>query len=86
MKYNALIIRDIAHALGLSTARVLNALRGYDHVDPETRKRVLDYAREKHNLGDPTILTPKQKKARSSLGFVIQCICEFIAYLPMALS
>jgi LacI family transcriptional regulator len=44
MKFEAITIKDIAKALGLSTSTVSRALRDSQEISAETRKLVLEYA------------------------------------------
>jgi LacI family transcriptional regulator len=44
MRFEAVTIKDIAKALGLSTSTVSRALRDSYEISPETKKLVLDYA------------------------------------------
>lgn len=70
--FEAITIKDIAKALGLSTSTVSRALRGSYEISPETKKVVLEYA-EKHNYRpNPIALSLKERKSRS-IGVVV---CE----------
>jgi len=53
MKFEAVTIKDIAKALGLSTSTVSRALRDSYEISPETKKLVLEYAQK-------SIITPIQ--------------------------
>ena len=44
MRFEAVTIKDIAKALGLSTSTVSRALRDSYEISPETKKLVLEYA------------------------------------------
>ena len=46
MKFEAITIKDIAKALGLSTSTVSRALRDSYEISPETKERVIEYAKE----------------------------------------
>ena len=46
MKFEAITIKDIARALGLSTSTVSRALRDSYQISPETKKLVLEYAKK----------------------------------------
>lgn len=72
MKFEALTIKDIAKALGLSTSTVSRALRDSYEISPETKKLVLEYA-EKHNYHpNPIALSLKERRSRS-IGVIV---CE----------
>lgn len=45
-------IRDVAKAAGVSVATVSKALNGYQDVNPETRRRVLDVANKLNYVAD----------------------------------
>lgn len=47
MKFEAVTIKDIAKALGLSTSTVSRALRDSYEISPETKKLVLEYAEKR---------------------------------------
>lgn len=70
--FEAITIKDIAKALGLSTSTVSRALRGSYEISPQTKKIVLEYA-EKHNYRpNPIALSLKERRSRS-IGVVV---CE----------
>lgn len=72
MKFEALTIKDIAKALGLSTSTVSRALRDSYEISPETKKLVLEYA-EKHNYHpNPIALSLKERRSRT-IGVIV---CE----------
>jgi DNA-binding LacI/PurR family transcriptional regulator len=72
MKFEAITIKDIAKALGLSTSTVSRALRDSYEISPETKRMVLDYA-EKHNYKpNPIALSLKERRSRS-IGVIV---CE----------
>lgn len=72
MKFEALTIKDIAQALGLSTSTVSRALRDSYEISPETKKMVMEYA-EKHNYHpNPIALSLKERRSRS-IGVIV---CE----------
>jgi DNA-binding LacI/PurR family transcriptional regulator len=72
MKFEAITIKDIAKALGLSTSTVSRALRDSHEISTETKKMVLDYA-EKHNYHpNPIALSLKERRSRS-IGVIV---CE----------
>jgi len=72
MKYEAITIKDIAKALGLSTSTVSRALRGSYEISAETRKLVLEYADKLNYRPNPIALSLKEKRSRS-IGIVV---CE----------
>lgn len=70
MKFEALTIKDIAKALRLSVSTVSKALHGSHEISEETRKAVLQYARE-HNY-KPNPIAQSLKKGRSrSIGVIV---------------
>jgi LacI family transcriptional regulator len=72
MKFEAITIKDIARALGLSTSTVSRALRGSYEISAETRKLVLEYADKLNYRPNPIALSLKEKRSRS-IGIVV---CE----------
>src|ERR1700749_2131932 len=72
MKYEAITIKDIAKALGLSTSTVSRALRGSYEISAETRKLVLEYAEKLNYRPNPIAQSLKEKRSRS-IGIVV---CE----------
>jgi LacI family transcriptional regulator len=72
MKYEAITIKDIAKALGLSTSTVSRALRGSYEISAETRKVVLEYAEKLNYRPNPIAQSLKEKRSRS-IGIVV---CE----------
>src|ERR1700754_1066801 len=72
MKYEAITIKDIAKALGLSTSTVSRALRGSYEISAETRKLVLEYAEKLNYRPNPIALSLKERRSRS-IGVVV---CE----------
>lgn len=72
MKYEAITIKDIARALGLSTSTVSRALRSSYEISAETRKLVLEYADKLNYRPNPIALSLKEKRSRS-IGIVV---CE----------
>ncbi|HZE85506.1 MAG TPA: LacI family DNA-binding transcriptional regulator [Puia sp.] len=71
MKIEALTIKDISRALNLSISSVSKALRGSHEISEETKKTVLDYARE-HNYR-PNPIAQSLKRGRSKSIGVIVC-------------
>jgi LacI family transcriptional regulator len=72
MKFEAITIKDIAKALGLSTSTVSRALRDSYEISPETKERVLEYAKENNYRPNPIALSLKEKRS-SSIGVLV---CE----------
>ena len=72
MKFEAITIKDIAKALGLSTSTVSRALRDSYEISPETKQRVLEYAKENNYRPNPIALSLKEKRS-SSIGVLV---CE----------
>jgi len=72
MKFEAITIKDIARALGLSTSTVSRALRDSYEISAETRKLVLEYAEKLNYRPNPIAQSLKEKRSRS-IGIVV---CE----------
>lgn len=72
MKFEAVTIKDIAKALGLSTSTVSRALRDSYEISPATKKQVLEYAAEINYRPNPIALSLKEKRSRS-IGVIV---CE----------
>lgn len=72
MKFEALTIKDIARALGLSTSTVSRALRDSYEISPETKKIVLEYAEKNNYKPNPIALSLKERRSRS-IGVIV---CE----------
>jgi LacI family transcriptional regulator len=72
MKFEAITIKDIAKALGLSTSTVSRALRDSYEISPETKEKVLLYAKENNYRPNPIALSLKEKRS-SSIGVLV---CE----------
>src|ERR1700742_1349752 len=70
MKYEAITIKDIAKALGLSTSTVSRALRGSYEISAETRKLVLEYAEKLNYRPNPIAQSLKENRSRS-IGIVV---------------
>lgn len=70
--YEAITIKDIAKALGLSTSTVSRALRGSYEISPETKKLVMEYAEQFNYRPNPIALSLKERRSRS-IGVVV---CE----------
>ena len=65
MKFEAVTIKDIAKALGLSTSTVSRALRDSYEISPETKKLVLEYAEKINYHPNPIALSLKERRSRS---------------------
>jgi len=72
MKFEAITIKDIAKALGLSTSTVSRALRGSYEISTETKKLVLEYAEKLNYRPNPIAQSLKEKRSRA-IGIVV---CE----------
>lgn len=70
MKFEAITIKDIAKALGLSPSTVSRALRDSYEIGEETKKKVKEYARENNYRPNPVALSLKEKRTRS-IGIVV---------------
>jgi DNA-binding LacI/PurR family transcriptional regulator len=75
MKFEAVTIKDIAKALGLSTSTVSRALRDSYEISPETKQLVLHYAREINYRPNPIALSLKEKRSRS-IGVIVSEIAN----------
>ncbi len=75
MKFEAVTIKDIAKALGLSTSTVSRALRDSYEISPETKQLVLDYARQINYRPNPIALSLKEKRSRS-IGVIVSEIAN----------
>ena len=65
MKFEAVTIKDIARALGLSTSTVSRALGDSYEISPETKKLVLEDAEKLHYHPNPIALSLKERRIRS---------------------
>ena len=72
MKFEAVTIKDIAKALGLSTSTVSRALRDSYEISPETKKLVLEYAEKINYQPNPIALSLKERRTHT-IGIVV---CE----------
>ncbi|MBE2229688.1 MAG: LacI family DNA-binding transcriptional regulator [Chitinophagaceae bacterium] len=72
MKFEAVTIKDIAKALGLSTSTVSRALRDSYEISPETKKLVLEYAEKINYHPNPIALSLKERRSRT-IGVMV---CE----------
>src|ERR1700733_4421514 len=75
MKFEAVTIKDIAKALGLSTSTVSRALRDSYEISPETKQVVLEYARQINYRPNPIALSLKEKRSRS-IGVIVSEIAK----------
>jgi DNA-binding LacI/PurR family transcriptional regulator len=75
MKFEAITIKDIAKTLGLSTSTVSRALRDSYEISPETKARVIEYAREMNYRPNPIALSLKEKRS-SSIGVLVSEIAN----------
>lgn len=75
MNYTAVTIKDIAKALGVSTSTVSRALRDSYEINPETKKAILECARQMNYRPNPIALSLKKQKTRS-IGVVISEIAN----------
>ena len=75
MKFEAVTRKDIAKALGLSTSTVSRALRDSYEISPETKEKVLQYARETNYRPNPIALSLKEKRS-SSIGVLVSEIAN----------
>lgn len=70
MRFEAITIKDIAKALGLSTSTVSRALRDSYEISPETKEKVIKYAKENNYRPNPIALSLKEKRS-SSIGVLV---------------
>lgn len=70
MKFEAITIKDIAKALGLSPSTVSRSLRDSYEIGADTKKRVQAYAKEHNYRPNPVALGLKEKRTRS-IGIVV---------------
>lgn len=75
MKFEAVTIKDIAKALGLSTSTVSRALRDSYEISPETKKLVLEYAEKINYHPNPIALSLKERRTRS-IGIIVSEIAN----------
>ncbi len=75
MRFEAVTIKDIAKALGLSTSTVSRALRDSYEISPETKKLVLDYAARINYHPNPIALGLKERRTRS-IGIIVSEIAN----------
>ncbi|MBC7904041.1 MAG: LacI family DNA-binding transcriptional regulator [Gemmatimonadaceae bacterium] len=72
MKFEAVTIKDIAKALGISTSTVSRALRDSHEISAETKQLVLECAEKLNYRPNPIALSLKERRSRS-IGVVV---CE----------
>lgn len=70
--FKPITIKDIALALDLSASTVSRALSDSYEINPETKKRVLEYAEKNNYKRNPIALSLKQRKSYS-IGVIV---CE----------
>lgn len=70
MKFEAVTIKDIAKALGLSTSTVSRALRDSYEISPETKRVVLEYAEKINYHPNPIALSLKERRSLS-IGVIV---------------
>lgn len=75
MRYEAVTIRDIARALGLSTSTVSRALRDSHEISTETKRRVLEHARSTNYQPNPIAVSLRERKSRS-IGIIVSEIAN----------
>ncbi|MEP7257858.1 MAG: LacI family DNA-binding transcriptional regulator [Flavitalea sp.] len=75
MKFEAVTIKDIAKALGLSTSTVSRAMRDHYAIKPDTRQLVLDYAKKIKYQPNPIAVSLREKRSRS-IGIIISEIAN----------
>ena len=72
MKFEAVTIKDIAKALGVSTSTVSRALRDSYEISPETKQMVLECADRLNYRPNPIALSLKERRSQS-IGVIV---CE----------
>jgi len=75
MKFEAVTIKDIAKALGLSTSTVSRALRDSHEISTETKQLVMECAEKLNYRPNPIALSLKEKRSRS-IGVVVSEIAN----------
>ena len=75
MKFEAVTIKDIAKALGISTSTVSRALRDSYEISPETKQLVLDCAEKLNYRPNPIALSLKERRTRA-IGVVVSEIAN----------
>lgn len=75
MKLDAITIKDIAKALGLSASTVSRALRDSYEISEETKKKIRDYANENKYRPNLAALSLRKGKSRS-IGAIVSDIAN----------
>ena len=75
MKFEAITIKDIAKALGLSNSTVSRAIRDSYQISSKTKQKVLLYAKEHNYRPNPIALSLKEKRSRS-IGVLVSEIAN----------
>jgi LacI family transcriptional regulator len=70
MKFSPVTIKDIAHALNLSSSTVSRALRDSYEINEETKKVVTDYAKSINYRPNPSALNLKERRSHT-IGVVV---------------
>jgi LacI family transcriptional regulator len=76
MKFEAVTIKDIARALGLSASTVSRALRGSYEISPETKQLVLEYAQKFNYQPNPIAKSLKESRSRA-IGVIVPEIVNY---------
>ncbi len=76
MKFEAVTIKDIARALGLSASTVSRALRGSYEISSETKQLVLDYAQKFNYQPNPIAKSLKESRSRA-IGVIVPEIVNY---------
>ncbi len=76
MKFEAVTIKDIAKALGLSPSTVSRALRGSYEISPETKQLVLEYAQKFNYQPNPIAKSLKESRSRA-IGVIVPEIVNY---------
>ena len=76
MKFEAVTIKDIARALGLSASTVSRALRGSYEISTETKQLVLDYAQKFNYQPNPIAKSLKESRSRA-IGVIVPEIVNY---------
>jgi LacI family transcriptional regulator len=76
MKFEAVTIKDIAKALGLSASTVSRALRGSYEISPETKQLVLEYAQKFNYQPNPIAKSLKESRSRA-IGVIVPEIVNY---------
>ena len=75
MKFEAVTIKDIAKALGLSTSTISRAIRDHYAINPDTKKLVLDYVKKVNYYPNLVALSLREKRS-GSIGIIISEIAN----------